>query len=355
MITRKSLSWLLCMTMVFSSVVLSSCSNNKTKFTAYSLDYFDTATTITGYEFNKESFDEISGQILEDLEEYHRLFTIYQRFEGTDNLCTINETTDGAHSIVEVDEKIINMLLYAQQMHAKTNGKVNIAMGSVLSIWHDYRKAGMDDPTHAELPPMDSLAEAAGHTDIDDLIIDEENGTVYIADPEMKLDVGAIAKGYAVEMIARDLEEKGISGYVINVGGNVRTIGTKPDGSNWIVGIENPDDDEESAYVAYLELAGETLVTSGSYQRYYTVDGKNYHHIIDPSTLLPAERYLSVSVVCDNSAQADALSTALFCMSLDEGLELVNSLDKVEALWVMADGTQRQSVGFSSYATEYDK
>jgi len=96
-------------------------------------------------------------------------------------------------------------------------------------------------------------------------------------------------------------------------------------------------------------LAGESIVTSGSYQRYYTVNGQRYHHIIDSETLMPAEGFLSVSVICKNSAQGDALSTALFCMPLDEGLALVESLPDVEALWILPNGTQRTSSGFSAY------
>ena len=349
---KQVLSVLLLACVLFSSVALTSCSPKKEKYTTYALDYFDTATTITGYECTRGEFDEVSGEILSQLEAYHRLFTIYHRFEGLENLCTINEVKNGAHRVVTVDRRIIDMLLYAKEMYRLTDGRVNIAMGSVLSIWHNYRTAGMDDPWAAKLPPTERLAEAAQHTNIENLIIDEENSTVWISDPQMTLDVGAIAKGYAVEMVAQELEKQGITGYVINVGGNVRTVGSKPDGEGWLAGIENPDTDSDEAYVAYLRLSGESIVTSGSYQRYYTVAGKNYHHIIDAETLMPAEGYLSVSVVCRHSGQGDALSTALFCMPLEAGKALVESLPGVEALWITSDGTQYTSSGFSNFATE---
>ena len=334
------------------SLLLPSCGSNENRYVTHSLDYFDTATTIAGYAANQEEFDRISREVLDLLGEYHRLYTIYHRFEGMENLCTVNELADGIHRTVPVDERIMDMLLYAKEMHRVTGGKLNIAMGSVLSIWHRYRTAGLNEPWAAELPPMEMLTEAAGHTDIENLILDTENSTVWIADPQMTLDVGAIAKGYAVEMAAQMLEERGISGYVINVGGNVRTIGTKPNGQPWLVGIENPNTDSDEAFLVYLNLAGESIVTSGSYQRYYTVDGKNYHHIIDAQTLLPAEGYLSVSVVCKNSAEGDALSTALFCMPFAEGLALVESLPDVEALWVMADESRQMSGGFAQYVAE---
>lgn len=351
--SNKLIFLLLTFFLLFNCVSLSACTKGKApeKFSAYSFDYFDTVTTITGYAESQEAFDSIANSVLAELEEYHRLFTIYHRFEGLENLCTVNELVDGQHRTVTVDRRIVGLLLYAKDMYEKTNGRVNIAMGSVLSLWHDYRTLGTKDPVSAKLPPIDELTAAAQHTDINSLVIDEANSTVTITDPAMKLDVGAIAKGYAVEMVARSLEEKGITGFVINVGGNVRTVGKKANGEAWVVGIENPEDDENKPYLAYLGLAGQSLVTSGSYQRYYIVDGKRYHHIIDPDTLMPSEGFTSVSVLTKSSADGDALSTALFCMSYEEGLALVESLPDTEAMWVFSDGREKTSSGFDAYRT----
>lgn len=349
----KCLAILLVLGLLSSCTLLPATQETRlTKFSEYSFDYFDTVTTITGYAESREAFDKIAHGILQELEEYHRLFTIYHRFEGLENLCTINELVNGVHRTVTVDRRIINMLLYAKDMYEKTDGNVNIAMGSVLSLWHDYREIGMSDPASASLPPMEKLVEASRHTDISCLVIDEENSTVTITDPAMKLDVGAIAKGYAVEMVAGRLEEQGITGYVLNVGGNVRTVGPKDNGEKWVVGIENPMEDEDTPYLAYLELAGQSLVTSGSYQRYYLVDGKRYHHIIDPETLMPSEGFTSVSILTKSSADGDALSTALFCMSFEEGLALIESLPDTEAMWVFHDGRQETSGGFDSYRSK---
>lgn len=349
----KLISLLTAIFLLLPCIALPSCAKKPPleKFSAYSFDYFDTVTTITGYAEDKEAFDEVANGILAELKEYHRLFTIYHRFEGLENLCTVNELVDGAHRSVKVDERIIDLLLYAKEMHALTGGRLNIAMGSVLSIWHDYRTEGINDPASAKLPPMEALREAAEHTDINKLVIDEEKSTVTITDPGMKLDVGAIAKGYAVEMVARSLEQKKISGYVINVGGNVRTVGDKPDGAGWTVGIETPFDDGED-YLGYLTLSGESLVTSGSYQRYYLVNGERYHHIIHPDTLMPAEGFVSVSILTEHSGKGDALSTALFCMSFEEGLALIESLPDTEAQWVLPDGTIHRSSGWEDHTTE---
>ena len=349
---KQFLSLFLIIALLLPCSFLVSCEQSPEKYSAYSLDYFDTATSITGYAKSKQEFDEISGEILKELEEYHKLFTIYHRYEGLENMCTVNELKDGAHRVVKVDTRIIDMLLYAKDIYTKSQGKVNIAMGSVLSIWHNYRTQGSNDPANAELPPSETLKEAAKHTNIEDLIIDQNNSTVFLKDPKMTLDVGAIAKGYAVEAVAKSLEEKGISGYVINVGGNVRTVGIKGDGEKWLVGVENPIDNENEQYIAYLNFSGESVVTSGSYQRFYFVNGRKYHHIIDTETLMPAENYLSVSVIAKSSADGDALSTALFCLPYEDGLALLNTFEDAEAMWVYPDGSKKYSEGFRNYTTE---
>jgi len=349
---KKIISIFLIVSILFVQILTFSACDPKpelTKYSNYYFDYFDTATTIIGYEKTKEEFDAVCEEIKSLLNEYHRLFTIYNRYEGLNNLVTINDIEDGKHNVVSVDKKIIDMLSFAKEMYNKTNGKVNIAMGSVLKIWHIYRNDGLDDPMNAELPPMDKLQEAAKHTNIEDLIIDAENNTVYLADPEMSLDVGAVAKGYAAEKIAEYLEEKGITGYLLNLGGNVRTVGMAND-KKWNVGIENPDtENEEQPFIEYLRVAGESIVTSGTYQRFYVVNGENYHHIIDPLTLMPGTKYRSVSVITDDSGLGDALSTALFLMDYEEGKQLVSSMENVEAMWVMPDGEQLYSSGFKAY------
>ena len=337
-----------CLILVLSLLLgaLCGCGSSKKKYTAYSMEYFDTVITVTGYEHSKAEFDAVSGEILTLLGEYHRLYSIYHRFEGMENLCTVNETVNGAHRTVTVDRRIIDLLLYARGMYDTTDGMMNVAMGSVLSLWHDYRTIGKDNPAEASLPPMEKLKEAATHTDITKMVIDEANYTVTLTDPQMKLDVGAVAKGYATEQVARTMEAKGVTGYVLNVGGNVRTLGTKADGSTWTIGIENPDGDD---FLAYLSLSGQSVVTSGSYQRFYYVNGTPYHHIIHPDTLMPAAGYRSVSVVCEDSGLGDSLSTALFCLSREQGQKLVESLKGVEAMWVAEDGTKAFSAGWAQY------
>ncbi len=343
-------------TAIILVVLLTACTakSEKTKYNAYYFDFFDTATTVTGYTETKEEFDAVCEEIKAQLNEYHRLFDIYTRYEGLNNLVTVNDVKGGAHQPVKVDRKIIDMLTFAKRMHEKTDGKVNIAMGSVLRIWHNYRTWGLDNPENAELPPIESLREASKHTDINDVIIDKENSTVFLADPEMTLDVGAIAKGYAVEKVAEFLENKGVTSFILNVGGNIRTIGLNGKNEPFKAGIENPDTaNEEKPYIEYLKLESMALVTSGTYQRFYTVNGINYHHLIDPVTLMPGTNYLSVSVVTKDSGLGDALSTALFLMDEEKGRKLIESIEGAEAMWVYPDGRRAYSSGFENYTFEY--
>jgi thiamine biosynthesis lipoprotein len=162
--------------------------------------------------------------------------------------------------------------------------------------------------------------------------------TVEITDPEASLDVGAIAKGFTAEHIYDMLTEYGIDGYAINLGGNLRTVGTKPDGSGWVSGIQNPDKNAPDPYVAKLTISDSALVTSGVYERFYTVEGVQYHHIINKDTLMPENNYLSVTVHTESSTVADALSTALFNMSIEDGKRVISSLSDTEVIYVLQGG-----------------
>lgn len=292
---------------------------------------FDTFSTILDYSGGSEdAFRKNVDFITERLYFYHELFDIYNEYDGIVNLATVNRLAPAGE--VKVCDELIEFLEYSKEMHDLTGGNMNIAMGSVLSIWHEYREAGQTIPTEEE------LLLAAEHTDINKLVINKDNGTVQFLDSEMSLDVGAIAKGYAVERIAEELIAKGVSAYVLDIGGNLRVIGTKVDGGTWRTGIENPDKYSSSPYVYYLDVADTSVVTSGDYQRFYTVNGVKYHHIINKDTLFPADYFASVTVITKDSGLADTLSTALFNMDYESGVKLISKLDGVFCVWVKKNG-----------------
>lgn len=342
---RKILALLLIIALIFN---LSGCDTKDKRYQAQFLELFDTATTIIGYAKDKATFSQTAQMIYDELKVYHELYDIYNDYERINNIKTINDNAGIAP--VKVDQKIIDLLKLGQKAYDLSGGKVNIAFGSVLAVWHQYREEGLDDPDKAELPPIDVLKEKAQHTDMNKVIINEKDSTVYLEDPEMRLDVGAIGKGYATERVAQYMIDKGYTSLLLSVGGNVRAIGSREEKQKaWNVGIQNPDLESKDKYLMITELENLSLVSSGDYERYYTVDGKRYHHIIDPDTLMPAEYFTAVSIICEDSGLADALSTTVFSMSLEDGKKLIESLPGVEAMWVEKDGEIVYSSGFESY------
>ncbi len=342
--TKSLLCAVLCIAL--SLICLSSCAwkekESEPQAESY-YNFFDTVSVIFSYKGDSpEEFSDNCKAVSELLSEYHKLFDIYYEYDGINNLKTINK--NAGKEPVKVDEKLIDFLIYCKEIYTITEGKTNVAMGSVLKLWHDERENGLDEPENAKLPSSDALLEASFHTDINSLIIDEKAGTVLISDAKMQLDVGAIGKGYATEKAAELLMKRGVTSYVLNIGGNIRAIGKKPNGNGWITGITNPDKKSDEPFVCKVEIKDTSLVTSGDYERFYVVDGNNYHHIINPETLMPASYFSSVSVFVSDSGLADALSTALFCMSYEDGLELAEKAG-AEVIWVRKGGEVLMTAG----------
>lgn len=301
-----------------------SCGEKKAR-TEYLFGYFDTVTTVTYYSDEPFAFDEIYTSVKETLEKYHNLFDAYENHDGINNLKTVN---DRAGEWVEVDGELIELIDAGKYYYALTGGEVNIAMGAVTSLWKEAGKTG-------KLPYAAALESAWDHTDIDKVMIDRENSSVKLADRAMKLDVGAIAKGYVLNKIRQNLDDAGYTGWLVNFGGSVAVGGEKPNGEPFVAGIENPRESSNESIIEKVTVKdGDFLVTSGAYLRYYTINGKKYNHIIDKDTKLPAENFLSVSVKCYDDCLGDALSTALFCMSLEDGKKLLSEMKDISAMWV---------------------
>lgn len=341
----KIRGWVLCAA-VLALLLITGCAAKPTKIEprgkAY-FTYFDTVSYVYSYAGDSaERFEERSAEVSHILGKYHKLFDIYHEYSGINNLCTVNRQAGGEP--VPVDEELIRFLDVAKELYETTGGEMNVMMGAVLRPWHDCREAAADTPQNAALPDSDALQEAAKHMDFSLLEIDHENNTVRISDPAASLDVGALGKGYATERAADFLREDGAESYVLNVGGNIRIIGAKPDGSGWVTGIRNPAGGEKDFAIS-LRLKDTACVTSGVYERYFVVDGQRYHHIIDKDTLYPAGYFASLTVLTKDSALADALSTALFCMSYEEGLALAEQMEGVEVLWIFPDGGIKYTQG----------
>lgn len=325
-------------------LLLSGCSGSVIRkeqsiYEATFLTLFDTVTVIKGPAESEQAFSELSQSIYGELEYYHQLFDIYHDYEGLNNLKTVNDMAGIAP--VPVDRAMIDLLTDCRSYYEMTGGKVNIAMGGVLKLWHEARTDALDHPDRASIPPMEALEAAADHSSFDAVIVDEEASTVYISDPNVRLDVGAVAKGWAAQRIA----EKAPKGMLFSLGGNVCATGPKTaSGTPWVIGIRDPDETADQ-YLHTLYVTGGSYVTSGDYQRAYMVDGVLYHHIIDPETLMPSRYWRSVTIVCDDSGLADALSTALFLMDREAGQQLLDICGAM-ALWVDEEGNIFYSPGF---------
>lgn len=312
------------------------------RYSASFLGPFDTLTELLGYAPSEAAFTHQAELVQAKLTGYHRLFDIYHSYSGINNLKTINDQAGIAPVIV--DGSIIDLLKFCKRVYSLSGGRVNVALGGVLALWHETREQAMNAPMNAALPDEAALRQAAQHADIEAIQIDEAASTVFLADPLLRLDVGAVAKGWAVERVAEEMPE----GYLLSVGGNVRATGVKPaSAAAWLVGVQDPTASAE-AYLHTLRLSNGSVVTSGDYQRAYRVSGRLYHHIIDPATLYPAQYWHAVTVLCPDSALADALSTALFLMPLEEGGSLAASCG-AEAVWVGLDDRIFYSAGYREH------
>lgn len=348
----------ICTAFIFRT--LYSKSTIKERYSTQFLDVFDTASTLIGYDSNEEEFRSRAQAVHKLLLEYHRLFDIYNSYDGLNNLKTVNDNAGVAP--VEVDARLIELIKFGKEIYKDSEGRVNIAEGSVLRLWHDKREAAILKPETGELPDAAELENASKHTSIDDIIIDEEGSTLYIADPELSIDVGGIGKGYAVEQAAQLLISMGSDSYLLNIGGNLRAIGVRGDGSSWVCPVENPvyrDGSSTEPYAAVIGLDNRSLVTSGDYERYYTVGTERYHHIIDPTTLYPGHYHRSTSILVGDSALADALSTALFLLSEEDGRSLIDRLnrdraeeDRIGAMWVDNNGNKSYTENFLKYISQ---
>lgn len=221
----------------------------------------------------------------------------------------INENGSG-----EVSEETAFIMNRAMQVSKETKGAFDITIYPVMELWGFTTK-------NYRVPESSEIADVLKHVSYTNV---EVNGQQVTLSDGASIDLGGIAKGYTSLRVIQIMKDCGIEHAIINLGGNVQVLGTKTDGSDWRVAIQNPD--SESSYLGVLSTADKAVITSGGYERYFEQDGQVYHHIIDPQTGYPSESDLtSVTIVCSDGTTADALSTALFVMGFDGAKELYRS------------------------------
>ena len=312
--------------------------------------YFDTVINLSSVRMTKKEFEGHIAAAEERIKEYHRLFDIYYEYSGIQNLCTLNRAA-GKGEPTKLSDSLFSFLESAVELYGVTGGKMNVMLGAVTSLWNTARRDAAKG--EAALPAEAALAEAKKHISIESLVLDKENKTAYINDPLASIDVGAFAKGYAAERVAELLLSRGVKeGFVLDFGGNLRVLGGRAEGEPFVAGIHDPSTEVAGNYVEQVQLCDGSLVTSGSYFRYFEIAGKRYHHLIDPESARPADRFASVSVMGKDSGLCDALSTALVVSTYEEGCALIQSLEGYEAVWILPSGEILRTDGIDNYIVQ---
>ena len=340
--SKKSGLIIICVILVIS---LSACSENSlTRHQTGFFDAFDTFISFIIYTESEAIFQEHFEAAKAEFVKYHILFDIFNSYDGINNLYTVNKNA-GIKPVV-VDREIIDLLIFSKQAYIDSGGILNITLGPVLSIWHNYRTHGMLNPESAAIPDYYDLREAFRHVNINGLIIDEQNSTVFLTEEGMSIDVGATAKSFAAGRVADMLRKRGVNSAVVDAGGDIVTIGEAASGGGrpWNIGIRDPNTGDTLDSVSVNNMA---VVGSGGYIRSYVVDGIDYNHIIDPNTLMPAWNFLSVTVIHEEITVAEMLSTTLFILPFEEGYKLAESFGAA-AIWITSDSNVKWNERYSS-------
>lgn len=281
-------------------------------------------------------YDSQDASIIDDAflkcQEYERIFS---RTLADSEIRLLNERPSSETSI-QVSEDVRRLLEKGLYYSSLSDGAFDITVEPLTSLW-DFTSGS------AVVPDPAKIQAALPAVDYRQLTL--EGNRLIFHSPDTKLDLGAIAKGYIADRLKEYLQERGVQSAMINLGGNVLCVGAKPDGSPFRIGIQKPFEDRNET-VATVDITDLSVVSSGVYERHFVKDGVNYHHLLDPKTGLPYDNGLiSVTIICQDSVDGDGLSTTCFAMGLDKGMELVDSLEGVSAIFITDDYELHYSEG----------
>lgn len=288
----------------------------------------DTPVTIMVYDKNGEAILKEAFEIVNDIE---NKMSINMNKSKTSEVIAINR--NAGKSFVKVSDETFEIIKKGKQYSELSGGKFDITVGPLVKLW------GIGTP-NARVPSSDELKSTISLINYRNILFDESNKSIMLKNPGMVIDLGGIAKGYTADVIADFLKSKGVKHAIVNLGGNVMLVGGHPKGRDWVIGLQDPFNHEVrgASEVGKLTLSSKTIVTSGVYERYFEANGKRYHHILSPFTGYPVENDLvSLSIITDVSANADALSTSVFSMGLEEGMKFVQGVKGVDAIFVTKD------------------
>ncbi|WP_373598768.1 FAD:protein FMN transferase [Paraclostridium bifermentans] len=231
---------------------------------------------------------------------------------------------------VKVSKDTFNVIKASLHYSEVSNDSFDATIGALVQLWNIGNEK-------AKVPTQEEVNALLPSVDYKNIILDEKNSTVMLKNPETKIDLGGIAKGYAADKVVQYLEDQKIEGAIVNLGGNIYTLGTKDGKTKFNIGIQDPTKPRGNA-IGSITTTNNSVVTSGIYERYIEKDGKIYHHILSPKTGYPVENNLSsVTIISDNSMNCDALSTTAFSLGLEKGLKLIEKTPNTEAIFITKD------------------
>lgn len=307
---------------VFLVALLSSCSINKDN--PYEATGFGMGTVISQKVYGANS-KKAANEAFEKIKFLEELMTI--NAPGGD----INKLNNNAgKGYTELSPETISALKSALEISNLSRGAFDITVAPIVKLWG----IGTETP---KIPSTDEIGELLPLIDYKNVLIDEKKSLASLGRQGQMVDLGGIAKGYAGDAVIEIYKKNSIRSALINLGGNVAVLGSRPDGSPWSIGIQNPRG-ANGSYIGTIKVSDKSVVTSGDYERYFEKDGKRYHHIFDPKTGKPAvSELMSVTIVADSCTDADVLSTAAFVLGLDKGMQLIKHYGHAGAIFITAD------------------
>jgi thiamine biosynthesis lipoprotein len=325
------------------TLLLSGCSSSKnTEPVSKSGFYFNTVITVTIYDSSKADLLDECFQLADTYEHY---------FSNTisDSDVSLINAADGQP--IEVHDETIDLLQKGIYYGELSNGKFDITIGTLSDLWDISTKALLEDTDASMIPSEEEIANALATVDYRGVQIDGNNVTLTV--PGSRLDLGGIAKGYIADRMKEFLNQNGVTSGIINLGGNVLTLGEKSDNSNYRIGIQRPFSSDGTS-IAAIEISDASVVSSGVYERYFEVDGVSYHHILDTATGYPYDNgLLGVTIISSDSVDGDALSTTCFSLGLTDGMALIESLPDTEAVFITDDYELHNSSGIGTTVPLY--
>jgi FAD:protein FMN transferase len=303
----------------------------------------DTIINIKIYHYENKKQDESvideSFKLIKNLEDK---LSIHVKNSDLDDL-----KINAGKTPVEVDDVTYEIIEKSIEYSKTSSGLFDISSGPLIDLW-------AIDPPNGYLPTKLELEKVLPLISYERIKLYDDN-MIMLADEGMIANLGAIAKGAITDKVKDYLTSEGIKSAIINSGGNVLLIGEKPDGRPFSIGIQDPND-LRGAYLMALNLKDKAVVSSGDYERFFEINGKIYHHILDPFSGYPAKTNIKqVSIIADNSTEADALSTTVLLMGLKDGIRLIESLSDVEAIFITKDNKIYITDDLSGLITKNDE